>query len=128
MNREIIPASTFIKYVESCHVQTRLKEILSLCWVTVVKSGCSIYGTLEPWDTGETWCYAIFCPSELYDEMSSYKNCLNEIGQRLNSINSNDLRPFGTTWIMSASDLQDSKHMLAREFLIACSKRCDIKN
>ncbi len=72
MSLEIMPASTFKEYAQSSLKRARLKKILSLCWVTTVKSGCSCYGTSEPWDTGETWCYAIFCPEGLHEELSAH--------------------------------------------------------
>jgi hypothetical protein len=85
-------------------------------------STLSCYGTSEPWDTGETWCYAIFCPEGLHEELSDYQDCLDKIGQQLNTIRNypDDKRPLGTVWILPASDLQNVKHILVRQFLTVC--------
>jgi hypothetical protein len=71
----LIPPQQFVNLLKG-----RAKEILQQCYVEVTTFGCGLYGTGEPWDIGECFGYAIYCPDELMEELEQYLDYISDVG------------------------------------------------
>lgn len=91
-------------------LQGRAKEIMQQCYVTINTFGCVLYGTREPWDTGECLGYSIYYPDHLEDELERYLNYINWVGTKLaSSPYKGDLRKPGSCMTCRASLIFERK-------------------